>query len=83
MTAAERAALRAAIIAGPTDCTLDLAEAAVFMGVGVTWLRYSDVPRAPVAGGLKFLKSQCNLYVETRLTHRIDDPRLGDLRKVS
>lgn len=70
MTKEQRAALRAAIIAGSTDCSLSVEEAAVFMGVGVTTLRDLDVPRADVAG-TKYLKSECIKYVVTRLTHRI------------
>jgi hypothetical protein len=73
VTTAERAALRAAIIAGPTDCALDAQEAATFMGVSESWLRSSDVPRAPVAG-VKYLKSQCLLYVRCRLSHQLLDP---------
>jgi hypothetical protein len=41
------------------------------MGVGTTWLRSSDVPRAAVAGGPKYLKSQCLAYVRVRLSTRI------------
>jgi hypothetical protein len=71
VTDQERAALRAAIIAGPGDCVLTPEEAAAFMGVGTTWLRTSDVPRAPVAGGPKYLKSQCLAYIRVRLSARI------------
>ena len=62
--------LREAIIAGATDCVLTPTEAAALMGVGVSWLRESDVPRAAVAG-TKYLKSECLAYVAARLSHRV------------
>lgn len=64
--------LRAAIIAGPGDAILTPPEAAALMGVSVSWLRASDVPRADVAG-TKYLKSECLKYVAVRLSHRILD----------
>jgi hypothetical protein len=71
MTEQERAILRSAVIAGPGDCILSQEEAAAVMGVSVAWLRRSDVPVAPVAGGPKYLKSQCLAYVRVRLSARI------------
>lgn len=67
----EKASLRAAVIAGPGDCVLTQDEAAALMHVSVNWLRTSDVPRASVAGGPKYLKSQCLAYVRVRLSARI------------
>ena len=70
MTKAQRARLRAAIIAGPGDAVLSPQEAAAVMDVSESWLRRSDVPRAK-APGVKYLKSQCLAYVANRLSHRI------------
>ena len=69
---ARRDALRLAVIAGAGDAVLTPDEAAVVMGVSESWLRRSDVPRAPVAG-VKYLKSECLAYVRQRLTHRITE----------
>lgn len=68
MTDEQRQALRVALIAGPSDAVLDPEEAAAVMGVSLSWLRASDVPRANVAG-TKYMKSQCLLYVRNRLSH--------------
>src|SRR5262249_49759021 len=70
VTPEERAELRRRVIAGETDCPLSLHEAATLMGVSPSWLRRSDVPRAPVAG-VKYLKPQCLLYVANRLSHTL------------
>jgi hypothetical protein len=67
----ERKVLRTAIIAGAFDAPLSHDEAAAFLGVSSTWLRASDVPRAHVAGGPKYLKSQLVAYVRVRLSSRI------------
>lgn len=63
--------LRHAIIAGPGDAILSHREAAALLGVSEAWLRKSDVPRANVAGGPKYLKSECLKYVAVRLSHRV------------
>jgi hypothetical protein len=72
VTREERAALRAAIIAGPTDCEMTVEETAVFMGIGVSTLRdkLTDLPKADVAG-TKYMKSECIKYTIARLSHRI------------
>lgn len=70
MTREDRAALRLAVIAGPTDCVMDPPEAAAFLTVSESWLRSSDVPRADAAG-TKYLKSQLILYVKLRLSHQL------------
>lgn len=71
MTADERAALRVALIVSADEAILSAEEAAAVMDVSSSWLLRSDVPRAPVAG-VKFLKSQCLLYVKNRLTHTLE-----------
>lgn len=70
MTSQDREALRRELIVHAEEAVLDIEEAAALMGVSTTWLKRSDVPRAPVAG-VKFLKSQCLAYVRARLTHVI------------
>lgn len=67
----QREKLRLAVLAGDTDAPLTLDEAAAFMGVSASWLRRSDVPRAPGAGGVRYLKSECLAFVRVRLSHRI------------
>ena len=69
MTQDQRLELRRAVIAGATDCGLTPSEAAALMGRSVSWLKKSDVPRTP--DGL-YLKSQCLLYIENRLSHRLE-----------
>lgn len=76
MTEQERADLRRAIIAGTTDCGLRLNEAAALMGISASALRRSDCPRTRDVAGLMFLKSQCLLYIENRLTHKIEPRKL-------
>jgi hypothetical protein len=73
MTDAQRRTLRAAIIAGPTDCPLTPDEAEVFMGRSVSYLRASDLPRADIGGPL-YLKSELLKGVKAKLSHRIMEP---------
>lgn len=70
MTKEQRAALRAAILAGPTDCEMTVEETAVFMGISASSLRELDLPTADVAGR-KYLKSECLKYIRARLSHRL------------
>jgi hypothetical protein len=71
MTKEERAALRRAMIGGPTDCPLTPEEAAAFMGRSPSWLRASDVPRTEDS---LYLKSECLKYIKCRLSHTILEP---------
>ncbi len=66
--APDRAALRAAIIAGATDCPLTPGEAALFIGRSSAWVRKSDLPRTE--DGL-YLKSEILKYMRARLSHTI------------
>jgi hypothetical protein len=72
LTDDQRFQLRAAIIAGPTDCPLTPEEAEVFMGRSESFLRGSDLPRANV-GGTLYLKSELLKGVRAKLSHRILD----------
>lgn len=72
MTEEQRLQLRATIIAGRTNCPLTPDEAAAFLGISVSTLRSSDIPRAGVFG-TKYLKSELLKYVKARLSHRILD----------
>lgn len=72
MTDEQRAQLRALMIAGAGDAVLSPEEAAAVMGVSLSWLRRSEVPRARHGvGGVKYLKSECLAYVAAHLSHRI------------
>lgn len=51
---------------------MTIEEAADFMRMSVSWLQESDVPRATLGRRIVFLRSQCLLYIEKRLTHRLD-----------
>lgn len=70
MTKDDREAIRRAIIAGETDCSMTPPEAAAFLGVSESWLRESDIPRSDV-GGPKYLKSTLILYVRLRQSHQL------------
>lgn len=73
MTPEQKIALRAAIIAGPTDCPLTTEEAAVFLGRSETFMRTSDFPRANIGSSYLFLKSELVKGVRAKLSHRILD----------
>lgn len=72
MTDLERKALRAAVIAGATDCPLSHEEAAAFIGISPESLRTSDVPRANAFGRPKYLKSECLKFIRARLSHTVE-----------
>lgn len=74
MTPEQKIALRAAIIAGPTDCPMTTEEAAVFLGRSETFVRTSDFPRATVGSAYLFMKSELLKGVRSKLSHRILEP---------
>lgn len=60
-------------IPGVPDDVLGVDAAAAFLKVSTSWLYNSDVPRARLGRRIVFLRSQLLAYVESRLTHRLQE----------
>lgn len=73
MSKDEKAALRAALIAGPADCPMSVDETCAFVGWSESSLMASTIPRGKEQGRVYFMKSQVQKWLLAHTPHKVDD----------